>query len=193
MSDPRPEGSIHSNSRQVVAAPRYGTLVPVPPQLRSPLARAVVPVAAGIGFFALLGLILYGVAVYMSRNAEDVRLGDPTFLVGRVDRVAESIADNGPQIFPDLKSPGGERSVVVAHAGGDDFSGWFVFRPFPADRDESCFAEQTVGTNRFTDCEGRVLDISQLDPADDVDVRIEDNERLVLVFEGAQATTTTTA
>ena len=164
----------------------------VPPsQLRSPLARAVVPVAAGIGFFALLGLVLYGVAVYISHNAEDARLGDPAFAVGRVDRVAESIADNGPQLFPDLKSPDGERSVVVAHAGADDFSGWFVFRPFPADRDESCFADQTVGTNTFTDCEGRVLDISQLAPADDVEVRIEDNERLVLVFEGAVQTTST--
>jgi hypothetical protein len=156
-----------------------------PRPLRSPLARAVVPVLAGIGFFAVLALILYGVAVLVSRNAEDSRLGDPTFAVGRVDRVAESIATDGPQLFPDLKSQGGERSVVVDHVGADDLGGWRVYRPFPADGVETCFAQQRVGTAQFTDCDGRVLDVSQLAEADDVTVLIEDQETLVLVFEGA--------
>ncbi|MGD9703021.1 MAG: hypothetical protein AB7Q42_15125 [Acidimicrobiia bacterium] len=161
------------------------------PALRSPLARAVVPVLAGIAFFAVLAGILYAAAVFMSRNPQDTRLGDPTFAVGRVDRVAESIEENGPQLFPDLKSPEGERSIVVAHQGADDLSGWRVYRPFPADRAETCFADQSVGTAQFTDCEGRVVDVSQLALADDVQVVIEDQETLVLVFEGAVATTTT--
>ena len=151
------------------------------------------PVLAGLAFFAVLGGILYGAAVYMSRNAEDIRLGDPTFAVGRVDRVADSIAANGPQLYPDLKSQDGERSIVVAHQGNDDLSGWRVHRPFPADRDVGCFAEQSVGTAQFTDCEGRVLDVSQLAIADDVEVVIEDRETLVLIFAGAVAPATTAA
>ncbi len=149
------------------------------------------PVLSGLAFFAVLGGIMYGAAVYMSRNAEDIRLGDPTFAVGRVDRVAESIATDGPQLYPDLKSQDGERSIVVVHQGNDDLTGWRVHRPFPADRDVGCFAEQSVGTAQFTDCEGRVLDVSQLALADDVEVVIEDRETLVLIFAGAVAPSTT--
>lgn len=144
----------------------------------------------GIGFFIVLGLVLWGVAVLISNNPESTRLGDPRFTVGRIDRVAASIAEDGPQLYPDLKSADGGRSVVVHHTGANDVDGWLVYRPFPADRDEGCFAEQTVGTAQFTDCEGRVLDVTQLAAADDVTVLIEDQERLVLVFEGAVATTT---
>ena len=82
---------------------------------------------------------------------------------------------------------------MVAHQGNDDLSGWRVHRPFPADRDVGCFAEQSVGTAQFTDCEGRVLDVSQLAVADDVDVVIEDRETLVLIFAGAVAPATTAA
>ena len=38
------------------------------PRLQSTFARAVVPVAAGIGFFGLLALALWGVAALMSRD-----------------------------------------------------------------------------------------------------------------------------
>jgi hypothetical protein len=163
------------------------------PELRSPLARAVVPVLSGLAFFVVLGGILYGAAVFMARNPEDIRLGNPTFPVGRVDRVADSIATNGPQLYPDLKNPDGKRSIVVTHQGSDDLTGWRVHRPFPADRDVGCFADQSVGTAQFTDCEGRVLDVSQLAVADEVEVVIQDGETLVLILPGAMFTTTTSA
>jgi hypothetical protein len=163
------------------------------PELRSPLARAVVPVLSGLAFFVVLGGILYGAAVFMARNPEDIRLGDPTFPVGRVDRVAESIATNGPQLYQDLKSPDGKRSIVVTHQGSDDLTGWRVHWTYPADRDVGCFADQSVGTAQFTDCEGRVLDVSQLAVADEVEVVIQDGETLVLILPGAMFTTTTSA
>jgi hypothetical protein len=141
----------------------------------------------------VLGGILYGAAVFMARNPEDIRLGDRTFSVGRVDRVADSIAANGPQLYPDLKSPDGERATAVTQQGNDDLTGWRAHRPFPADRDVGCFADQSVGTAQFTDCEGRVLDVSQLALADDVEVVIQDRETLVLIFAGAVFPTTTAA
>jgi hypothetical protein len=173
-----------------------GTLAGVQvPQLRSPLARAVVPVVAGIVFFALLGVVLWGIALWMSRNAEDVRLGDPRFDVGRVDRVAASIEENGPLLYPDLKDPSGDRSIVIDHEGGTSLAGWNVYRLVPADGDgdgEVCLGEQVEQTRQFRDCDGRLIDVTQLAGADDVTVLIEDQRNLVLVFEGAVAAATVT-
>jgi hypothetical protein len=158
------------------------------PQLRSPLARAVVPIVAGLAFFAALGGVLWLVAVFSANNPENITLGANTFQIGRVDRLADSIATTGPQLYPDLKSEGGRRSVIVDHIEGSDSEGWFVYRPFPVDRDEGCFVTQTPLTRQFTDCEDRVLDVVQLQPATDVTVEIVDNN-LTLVFDGAVAIT----
>ncbi len=116
------------------------------PKLRSPLARAVVPVLAGIGFFVVLGLILWGVAVFSSRNPENVKLGDQTFVVSRVDRLSDRVKSEGPVLFPDLKSKDGTRSVVIDHVGGEDASGWVIYNPFPADRGDDCIVTQRERT-----------------------------------------------
>jgi hypothetical protein len=156
------------------------------PQLRSPLARAVVPVLAGIGFFVVLGLIMWGVAAWLSGSGEQIRVGDPTFQVGRVDLVADSIDEDGPHLYPDLKDPSGERSIVLSHDGTTDMRGWSVFRPVPADRpDSTCLASQKPGTREFVDCDGRTLDVEELAPAPDVTVVIEDGRLLVLEFAAA--------
>ncbi len=162
------------------------------PQLRSPLSRAVVPVAAGIGLFVVMGLVLWGVAAWMSGDSSEVRLGTNVFTVGRIDRVASSIEASGPQLYPDLRDPSGKRSVVVDHTGGNDASGWHVYRPFPADRPGTeCLAAQRPGTATFVDCEGRELTASELQPASDVQVIVEDKTKLVLSFAAAQAPATT--
>ncbi len=160
------------------------------PQLRSPFARAVVPVLAGIGFFAVLGLILWGVAAWMSDNPERVLLGDTAFTVGRVDRVADSVAESGPLTYSDLRTTSGQRSIVIDHDGTSDVSGWVVYLPFPADRaGTDCLATQTPKTSTFVDCEGRELDVTALQPATGAMVVIEDSTTLVIEF--ADATTTT--
>jgi hypothetical protein len=149
-----------------------------------------VPVVAGIAFFAVLAGIVWVVAALSANNPENINLGSNIFEIGRVDRLSESIAKTGPQLFPDLKSEGGQRSVIVDHQGNDDNLGWFVYRPFPFDSDdEDCFVVQTPRTRQFTDCDGRVLDVTQLKVATDVAVDIESN-RLILTFEGAVATST---
>ncbi len=162
------------------------------PKLRSPLARAVVPVLAGIGFFVVLGLILWGVAVFSSRNPENVKLGDQTFVVSRVDRLSDRVKSEGPVLFPDLKSKDGTRSVVIDHVGGEDASGWVIYNPFPADRGDDCIVTQRERTRQFTDCAGRVLDVSQLRKASDVAYTVDGDGNLVLILAGATATTTPT-
>lgn len=148
---------------------------------------------AGIAFFAVFGLILWGIAAWLADKGDSVRLGTPTFEISRIDKLSDSIAESGPQLYPDLKDPDGRRSVVVHHVGTSDATGWLVFRPFPFDRQGTdCLATQTPRTAQFVDCEGRVLDVLQLQQADDVFVSIKDARVLVLTFAGATPTSTTT-
>lgn len=157
------------------------------PELRTPFARATVPVVAGLAFFAVLGLILWGAAAWISGNGEQVRLGDTRFEVGRVDLVADSVDGEGPHLYPDLTDPDGEKSVVLDHQGGTDNRGWTVYRPFPADRPGTdCFATQTPGSDQFTDCDGRLLNVQELQTAPDVTVVIENQVTLFLEFAGAR-------
>jgi len=129
------------------------------PRFRSPLGRALAPVVAGIVFFALLFLATWGMAVLIGRNADSVSGGfAPTiFEVGPVETIADSVAEDGPILFPDLKSADGTRSIVVDHTGDDPARGWQVYYGHPADRDPSCLVSHTPGTRIFVDCEGREL------------------------------------
>jgi hypothetical protein len=169
-------------------------IAPRLPELRSPVARAVAPVVGGVFFFGVLGLVLWGVAAWLADSNTEVRLGDPVFEISRIDKLADSITKDGPQLYPDLKDPSGRRSVVVAHEGTNDAEGWIVYRPFPFDRaGETCFATQTPKTRKFVDCENRVLDVTQLHLANDVAVSLKDGRVLVLTFAGAVAPTTSVA
>ncbi len=150
-------------------------------QLRSPLARAVVPVVAGLGFFALLFVALWGAAALISRNPERItNLGDNIFEVGSVQRVAESVDANGPILYPDLRDPDGTRSIVLDHEGNQPAIGWRVFYAWPADRDSTCIAKQVEGTDSFTDCEGRTIDIEELARPTDVRPLVENKKTLYI-------------
>ena len=157
----------------------------------STLRRAVLPVLGGIAFFAVLGLILWGVAALLSDNPEDVaeRLSATTFEVGDVDSMAAIIAEDGPLIFPDLVRSGGTRTVVLDHEGDNPTTGWRVFFAYPADRDLECKVTQVRRTRTFTDCDGRTLDVGLLAPAAGVIPVITDI--VTIDLRGATSTTTT--
>lgn len=132
------------------------------PRLRSPLARAVVPVAAGIGFFVVLGLALWGVAALVagdSERANEILL--PTYQeLGRTSSLAATIAEDGPIVLPDLV--GDDRSIVLDHTGDDPQQGWAIYLAHPADRTAACVVELREGSRTFDDCEGRTLGVEQL-------------------------------
>jgi hypothetical protein len=129
------------------------------PQLQSTLARAVVPVAAGIGFFALVGLLLWGVAAVVSRNGDEATANlAPAFQeMGRAEFVSSLITDDGPIILQDLV--GDDRNIVLDYTPADGFQ---IYLAHPADRTAACPIEQTPLTREFTDCEGRTLEPSDL-------------------------------
>ncbi|MBI5089235.1 MAG: hypothetical protein HZB15_10380 [Actinobacteria bacterium] len=130
----------------------------------SALGRAVLPVAGGLAFFALLGLATWGIAALLSRNPDQVneRLARTTFEVGNTQRMAEVIAEEGPLMFQGLIGDEADNSVVLDHTGEVVSQGWVVYYAHPADRPDTCKVTQVVGTRQFTDCEGRVIDVEQL-------------------------------
>lgn len=161
----------------------------VSPNLRSPFRRAITPIIGGIAFFAALFGVTWLVAVYITNNAEvQPQLGDRTFVVGRVVDIAQSIDDFGPILYPDLRDSDGTRSIVIEHTGDDPAKGWQVYYAYPADRDSSCLVQQIERTHTFTDCEGRQLDASDLQPPADVRPIVENGTTLLIDMRGVSST-----
>jgi hypothetical protein len=151
-----------------------------PPRLRSPFARAVVPVLGGM---AVLGLIFLGTwvtAAFISRGGAETtsRLAPPVFQMGSVTARADNIEEDGPIVLADLHTTRGDRSLIVDHDGADPLTGWRVFWGYPADRGSDCTVTQVRGTADFTDCEGRTLDVTELARPEGVFPRVVDSRDL---------------
>lgn len=163
------------------------------PELRSPATRAVAPVLAGLAFFAVLGLILFGVAAVMSGEQAQTTTFTPDRLqVGNVERWAGSIDENGPVIFPGLGTTSGERTIVLDHNGSDPQRGWIVYYAHPADRDPSCAVEQVEGTDDFTDCEGRTIPVDQLAPPTNGEYPVIEDRKVLFIDLGERPLDPTT-
>jgi hypothetical protein len=164
------------------------------PRLRSPFARAVVPVVAGIGFFALLFGVTWLIAQAVSGNNQGIRIGDREFFVGRADIAVSRIAEHGPLLFADLKGTQGERAIVVDHdAEAVDVEGWSVYFAYRADTGPSCLASISTDTQQLQDCGGRAITVHDLQPAEpDAVVVVELGKRPVVKVRFAAAVPTTT-
>jgi hypothetical protein len=140
--------------------------LPRPRPLRTPLARAVVPVALGIGFFGLLALLLWGVASLLSNGSANTTtlLATKTFTPGPASAYAQLVVDDGPILFPDLLGTDGDKTIVLDHAGTDPARGWVIYLAHPNDRPLSCKVSQVRHTRSFTDCDGRTITVDQLAP-----------------------------
>jgi len=162
------------------------------PRLRSPLARAVVPVLGGIAFFALFFAGLWLVATVINDRAEPgSEIGNRVFEVGKVTAMAKAIAADGPLLLPDLQSPDGVRSIVLDHEGSDPATGWQVYYGFPADRDANCLVTHVQGSRTFTDCENRTIQVSQLMAPSEVRPIVENKKTLYIDLRGLTASATT--
>ena len=162
------------------------------PRLRSPLARAVVPVLGGIAFLAVFFAGLWIAAVTINRRADPgSRIANKVFEVGKVTDIARAVQEGGPLLFPDLKSADGVRSIVLDHTGDDPATGWQVYYAYPADRDPACLVTHVRDTRTYTDCEGRTLDVTDLAPPVDVRPVVENKKNLSIDLRGATAAATT--
>lgn len=164
----------------------------MPSNLRSPLRRALIPIIGGIAVFAALFGVTWLMAAYITNNAEvNVQSGDRTFVVGSVVDIAKSVANDGPVLYPDLRDSAGTRSIVIEHTGDDPASGWQVYYAYPADRDSTCLVKQIERTHTFTDCEGRILNVDQLQPPADVRPIVENRTTLLIDMRESPSTPST--
>jgi hypothetical protein len=157
-----------------------------PVRLQSTWARAVVPVLAGLAFIALLGLVTWGIAAWISRDGAEPteRLAPTTFPLGSVQARAEDVAENGPIILPGLNTTTGERTLVVDHTGDDPTRGWRIYYAYPIGRPD-CPVEQVVGTRDFVDCDGATITVEDLSPPESgVNPVVEDQRRLLIDLRG---------
>ena len=158
---------------------------------KSPFTRAVFPIVGGIVFFAALFGVTWLMATYVTNKTEvTIATGDRTFVVGQVADIAESIAENGPVLYPDLRDPLGKRSIVIEHNGTDVTKGWQVYYAYPADRTDACLVTQIQKTHSFTDCEGRTLTVEQLMPPTDVRPIVENKTTLLIDLRGTMSPVT---
>ena len=158
---------------------------------KSPFTRAVFPIVGGIVFFAALFGVTWLMATYVTNKTEvTTATGDRTFVVGQVADIAESIAENGPVLYPDLRDPSGKRSIVIEHNGTDVAKGWQVYYAYPADRTDACLVTQIQKTHSFTDCEGRTLTVEQLMPPTDVRPIVENKTTLLIDLRGTMSPVT---
>jgi len=163
------------------------------PEFRSPLGRSVAPVLAGLGFFAVLGLIMWGIAALMAGEQAQTTSFIPDRLpIGNVDQWAESINANGPVLFPGLGTTSGERTIVLDHNGTNSERGWVVYYAFPADRDVTCAIEQVVSTDTFTDCDGRTISVDELAPPANGEFPIIEDRVALYIDLGERANDVTT-
>ena len=97
-------------------------------RLKSPLAQAVTPVAAGVGVLAVIALALWAIAAVLSGSRKvEIRLGDKYFDAGPAKLAAARIAKEGPILYPGLIGQAGKRPIGIGHVGTDDLKGWRVF------------------------------------------------------------------
>ncbi len=154
-------------------------------RLRSPLARAVLPIAGGLLFFAVLFGVTWLMATFATERSErQVVQGARTFVVGQVTDVAESIAKSGPILYPDLRDVNGKRSIVIEHYGTDPLKGWQVYYAYPADKSADCLVAQIKQSHLFTDCDGRTLQTDQLQRPSDVTPIVEAQTTLLIDLQG---------
>jgi hypothetical protein len=149
---------------------------------RSPLQRALFPVLGGIVVLAAIFGATWGIAAWISSSDAQTspRLAPETLTVGGVERVSESIAEDGPILFPGLNTTSGERTLVLDHEGDDPTRGWRVYLAYPADADASCQVSQVEGSRRFIGCDGEELDVADLARAEDACPIVENRERVLL-------------
>jgi hypothetical protein len=135
---------------------------------------ALAGVAAGVAIFALaLGLAGSGKV--------EVRLGDDEFVLGRADRLAGQVEQDGPLLFQDLL--GRPRDIYVQHLGDRR---WVAFEAHAPRSPRRCQLRWDGGKHQFRDpCDGAVY------PADGAGltrypVRIDEDSRLVVNLRQAQ-------
>lgn len=102
---------------------------------------------------AVAAALIWAVVRFASENPEKAGLGDSVFQVGRAERLARNIAEDGPFLVQDPLSSGRGRNLYVQHLGDDPDTGWVAVEArLPGDA--GCAVEWGAEEGAFVDCRG---------------------------------------
>ncbi len=118
------------------------------------------PVAKGPKFDLRSALIFGGVAVVaalvigffairLGQQSNTLVLGDPNFGQIQAVRMSESIATDGPVLWPDIAN--GTRDIWLQHIGDDPGEGWFAFDARLPGVGRECNVTWSIAQRTFTD------------------------------------------
>ncbi len=153
-----------------------------PVRLKSPVARAVVPVLGGVVFLVALAAITWGIAAWMSSGNVEVtdRLAPSRIEIGSVQNASQSIAEDGPIILPGLSTTTGERTLVLDHQGDDPTRGWRIYYAYPVGQPD-CPVTQVVATGELRDCNDDPIEVSDLSPPESGVFPVVENQRILYI------------
>lgn len=126
----------------------------------------------GAIFAVVLGICIIGAALAIATGDDpdvDVNLGDDEFRIEDIDAAAARIAEDGPDIYPDLV--GGNRPILVNHVGGQVDEGWVAVIAV-APGSEACLVDWDADAGAFRDCEGETYPADGTG-LDEVSARVE--------------------
>lgn len=124
---------------------------PVEQRTSSSTTTAVLIGIAGV--VAAIGLMWFMVNLAnQGGDSVQVRLGDDRFDAGHLDDRAESIAKDGPVLWPDVA--GRSRDIYLQHLGDDPETGWSAFSAQAAGKPRDCFLQWLADDEEFEDCDG---------------------------------------
>jgi hypothetical protein len=109
-------------------------------------------VAASIGGVVATAILVGYVVKVASSRPDEVNLGDERFVLGRADRFADRIADDGPILFKDPLTSKPGREVYVQHLGADEEEGWIAIDAYPpGNRSLACLLRWDAKARSFVD------------------------------------------
>ncbi len=97
---------------------------------------AFVAFAATMGMLAIFFLISKNADLIGGSGSGEISLGAGGVFTAPAEPIAETIADSGPTILPDVASR--DRDIILQHLGDDPLTGWYAFAARPLDASRDC-------------------------------------------------------
>lgn len=108
--------------------------------------RLIVAIAASL---VISTLCLVAFARFAAKHADNVKLGDRVFQVGKSASLAKKVDRDGPLLFNDLVSGDGlRRPLVLTHLSGTD---WAALNALPSGSEERCAVRPDVAARTLVD------------------------------------------
>lgn len=107
-------------------------------------------VILGLGAVAAAFVAFGGLALLADSGNVDMRLGDDVFRAGRVERLADAIAREGPIAIPDA-SPERARDIYLQHLGETPEVGWLAFAAQAPGAERTCLLRWEPADEEFRD------------------------------------------